>query len=550
MKRNRQNPGRVNLSIGGLLWPFAALIFMLLVYAPLNVYLSNANDFSFDTLDVLKFMLPLAAAAFLFCALICLLISKAGRKLYSVTAVLAVTALAACFLQGNFFSSWLPTLDGSVIDWSAFGLQRFVSLALWLLPLAISFAVLMKFGDDRLAKLSSISGKTLFAYLALTLFLTMISSPYLAKDKKGISITYDYALDVSDDENLFILLLDCVDVNYYEQAAEEFPEISDVFDDFTFYRNTLSAYNLTSHSVPFILSGIWNYNDQPYDQWLLQTVEESPLFAYLRENEYRIGLYDDTVGYVPEAYDYFENVRGAEGFVSPTGFCSMLVHLVGFRYAPFDLKPAFFTTPENIYYNSLKGEDLENAYTWENSSFYDKLISEDLSVGSEKCFRFIHLKGGHGTFDYDVDFNFRPGQVSNIECIAGAVKMTGLYLDKLKEAGVYDNSVILVMADHGSNWISEANRANPILFIKGIDEHHEQSVSDAPIHYEDLQPAFLKLLDGAEGGNIFPWKEGDERIRVYLTVDDDVTLSENIQTGYASDDSTFVDTGEKYLLYS
>lgn len=545
MNRDKRN---YNVNIACILWPLAALIFMLFLYAPLNIYLSNANDFSFDTLDVLKFMLPLATVAFIVCAFIFLLVSKAGRKLYVLAEVTVFTVLFACFLQGNIFSSWLPTLDGSVIDWSAFGPQRFVSLTLWFLPLAISFVALKKFGTDGLARLSSLTGKILFAYLALTLSLTMISSPYLAKDKKGISITYDYVLDVSEDENLIILLLDCVDVNYYEQAVKEFPEISDVFEDFTFYRNTLSAYNLTSHSVPFILSGIWNYNDQPYDHWLSQTVEESPLFSHLRENEYRIGLYDDTVGYVPEAYDYFENVRGAEGFVSPTGFCSMLLHLVGFRYAPFDLKPAFFTTPENIYYNSLKGEDLDNAYSWENSAFYEKLLSEDLSVGSEKCFRFIHLKGGHGTFDYDVDFNFYPGQVSNIECIAGAVKMTGLYLDKLKEAGVYDNSVILVMADHGSNWISEANRANPILFIKGLDERHEQSISDAPIHYEDLQPAFNKLLAGAKSGDIFPWHEGDVRIRAYLTVDDDVTLSENLQTGYASDESTFSDTGRRYIL--
>lgn len=548
MKRNEQKQNGEKHNVVGLLWPLGALVFMLLVYAPLNIYLSNANDFSFDTLDVLKFMLPLAAAAFLICALLCLLISKAGRKLSSVAELAAFTALVACFLQGNFFASWLPTLDGSVIDWSAFGPQRFVSLTLWLLPLAVSFAVLKKFGADGLARLSSLSGKILFAYLALTLSLTMISSPYLAKDKKGISITYDYALDVSDDENLIILLLDCVDVNYYEQAVKEFPEISDVFEDFTFYRNTLSAYNLTSHSVPFILSGIWNYNDQPYDQWLLQTVVESPLFSHLRKNEYRIGLYDDTVGYVTEAYDYFENVRGAEGFVSPTGFCSMLVHLVGFRYAPFDLKPFFFTTPENIYYNSLKGEDLENAYSWENAAFYEKLLSEDLPVGSEKCYRFIHLKGGHGGYDYDIDFNYHPGEISNIECIAGAVKMTGLYLEKLKKSGVYDNSVILVMADHGSNWISEANRANPILFIKGLDERHEQFTSDAPIHYEDLQPAFIKLLAGAKSGDLFPWQEGDDRIRVYLTVDDDVTLSENLQPGYASDESTFSDSGKRYIL--
>ena len=202
-----------------LLWIVGALIFMLFVYAPLIIYLSNANDFSFDTLDVLKFMLPLAVVVFVICSIICLLISGAGRKLFTAVEVVAFTVLVSSFLQGNFFSSWLPTLDGSVIDWNSFEYQRFVSLALWILPLAASFAVLKKLGDEELAKLASFSGKIITAYLVLTLCLTVFSSPYVSKDKKGISITYDCVFDMSNEENFIILLLDCVDVNFYERRS-------------------------------------------------------------------------------------------------------------------------------------------------------------------------------------------------------------------------------------------------------------------------------------------------------------------------------------------
>ncbi len=58
--------------------------------------------------------------------------------------------------------------------------------------------------------------------------------------------------------------------------------------------------------------------------------------------------------------------------------------------------------------------------------------------------------------------------------------VTMSYLNKLREAGVYDNSVIIILSDHGYNIEGEAvksssenenetGRQHPIFICKGIE---------------------------------------------------------------------------------
>ena len=94
------------------------------------------------------------------------------------------------------------------------------------------------------------------------------------------------------------------------------------------------------------------------------------------------------------------------------------------------------------------------------------------------------------------------------------------YLEKLREAGVYDNSVIIVMADHGYGYDrvdSTLSRGCPLLAVKGIGETHDtMQFDDAPLSYVDLQEAYRRLLDGKPSGDCFDWKTGDERTRRIL----------------------------------
>ena len=69
-----------------------------------------------------------------------------------------------------------------------------------------------------------------------------------------------------------------------------------------------------------------------------------------------------------------------------------------------------------------------------------------------------------------------------------------------------DYPKISIMSDHGFNYNNielVEGRQNPILYIKGIDEHHEMYTSNKPISYFDLMNAYKDLLDDKKSDELF-----------------------------------------------
>jgi hypothetical protein len=125
------------------------------------------------------------------------------------------------------------------------------------------------------------------------------------------------------------------------------------------------------------------------------------------------------------------------------------------------------------------------------------------------------------------------------------------YLNKLKESGVYDNTAIVILADHGyaDNSNSEG-RQNPFLLIKGRGEKHPFAVNNAPVSHEDLQEAFSRLIDGKQSSEVFPWEEGSERSRrfLYFWYGGEDTMKEYYQTGSADCEETMTASGRVFIL--
>jgi hypothetical protein len=135
-----------------------------------------------------------------------------------------------------------------------------------------------------------------------------------------------------------------------------------------------------------------------------------------------------------------------------------------------------------------------------------------------------------------------------IEC---SVELANAYIKRLKEAGVYDNSVVIFLADHGlniENPDSDFGKQNPILLVKGRHEKHPFNFNDAPISHSDLQQAWLRLLNESSSLDAFEWEEGDERERIHLI--SDVIIESDIyeyrSDQHASDTDALVPTGVVY----
>lgn len=137
--------------------------------------------------------------------------------------------------------------------------------------------------------------------------------------------------------------------------------------------------------------------------------------------------------------------------------------------------------------------------------------------------------------------------------VAASLTVIKAYLQRLKDNDAYDNSIIIIMSDHGIEreyieWPEAGlDRFNPILFIKGINEKHKMIISDRAVSYQDLQSAFCDLIDGKQSTGLFTELEpGRTRTALWYAYYDVTHIIEYITTGKAWEVEKFTPTGIVY----
>ena len=515
-----------------------ATCFMLFLYAPLELLFTNQEEFFFDMYILLppiicNFLLFLILSIGLF-----LLVKKS--KFYYVILGAYFTAFICLYVQGNFFADWLPTINGDIISWSDYPLERVKSIVLWIVVIALVYFVFKKKGKNFFERLIQIISACMGLMLLVTIIILCISTGGYQKKQILSTATAKNILTMSEDKNFVILVLDAVDSSVLNEMIEANTEYKELFTDFTYYTNAMGGYPYTVHSIPLILTGEWFEKQSEFEEFSKQAYKESPLFKKLEDEGYRIGVYEADFALGTGEENRFDNILDCERRIkSWFTFCRLQIQLTGYRYAPFDLKRVCCVYTNA--FNTLKVmPDDEELFDYDNLFFYEKLCNEEIEIVNQKCFRFIHVEGAHAPYKYDADLNIiETGDYES--SMKASMKLTETYLDKLKKNGVYDNSCIIVMADHGHG---SGFNDNPILFIKGFNEHHEMKKDDAPISYDDLQEAYARLMSGKMSDEVFDYHEGDYRERRFLFQDDDNNpleiMEEYVQKGHAGNWDTLM----------
>ena len=518
-------------------------VFMLALYAPLAFYFGNVEEFDYDAIALFKMMLPV----FLLCTaaavtVIFFLFLFRGKRLLLALQLIGWGAVFILFFQGTFLTKNLPPMDGREIIWQEYSAGRIGSV---LLIAAVTGGLIFsvrKFGAQRVSKVLAKIGAFLLMFLVLSLGLSAFTGDGMTR-KTDCVTTYNGALEMSDEQNFVIFVLDAVDGKVYQDALKKNPQFQTYFEDFTCYPDTLGTYPFTTRSVPFILTGQWYENEQSFRKYTEAALADSPLLSALEEKQYSLGIYETELKISEAAAVRFENTANASGskFMYPLAFYKIQFKLVGYRYFPFDLKRFCETSSAGIFNATerelIDGDDVER-FGMANEKFTSRLEETGVTVFAGNRFRFIHLHGAHHPLVYP----------TYEEQVVATMAIAHEYLEELKQHDVYDNSVIVIMADHGYTEDDEPTaRCNPLLMIKGRNEKHAYVNSTVPVSFADLQDAFLALLDGETGEGIFPYAAGQTRQRRYLCYDlYGTTLTEYLHTGPAWDSSGLEKTGTVY----
>lgn len=527
-----------------------AACFMLFIYAPIELYVGNKESFWFDVYNLFAPMFVVfIVAGILGIAVFKLFKNFLSAHIYDYILGIFAGFYLCAYIQGNYMNKYLPGLDGNRIDWKLYSQGRIPSMILWLfIPFLVVF-LYKKFGNNFLYPFIQYLSLGISCILMITLFTLGILNDGFEKKSNFVAST-DGEFEMSTDTNFIILILDSFNASAFDELGDK--EKGD-FSDFTFYRNTLGGYPVTKNSVPLILSGMWYENKSSYQEFLNEAYEKSPLLNRLADENYLIGIYEEESLLAGEGMDKFVNVSKEDyGISSYTAFVRWQFLLVGYIYAPHDLKRFCFLNPD-AFQDIRIATSGKALFSSSNYEFYNMCINTDVTYTDQKSFRFIHLRGAH--LPVERDKNMKPlSDGTYQDGVDVSMMLAGKYLQKLREANVYDNSVIIIMADHGFNENGSSslwNRQNPLLLIKGKNEKHDLVINDAPISFDDLQNGYARLMDEVPGNEIFDVQEEDYRERRYLYYEDwrnDNEMEEYISNGKASDSSALKKTGMKYIL--
>ena len=490
MKANKLFGAAVLLSV--------ATCFMFFFYAPLELYFTNIDEFWYD----IYVIAPIMFCAFLIGGVISVLgfalLAKWSEK-WCKAALMSLFVVFICsYVQGNYLIKYLPVMNGKIPDWSQYVGGRIQSVCLWIAVIVITAVLLHILHMDRMYTLIRGVSACMLLMFAVTLG-TLCITNHGMKGKTNLCVTTDYELTMSKDRNFVILLWDTLDGGAFSDIVLGDADKEAVFEDFTCYDNAMSMYPLTTYSLPHILSGMRFENQMMPQEYFDRVLTTAPLFRELEDDGYVLDLYDLDLRINGTTAQRFENVgKYTKKLSSYSDFARWQVLLVGMKYAPFDLKRFSFVDPRAFEWLMIPENGSEALKSGNNMQFYRTLSEKPIEYREGKCFKFIHMWGAHPPYEYDGELNYLPSGATCAQSSEMCITLTDLYLRKLKESGVYDNSVIIVMSDHGNGeYYEEDNMSqHATLLIKGINEKHPLQVNERPVSFDDLQSAYLHLLDG------------------------------------------------------
>ena len=505
------------LSIHHLL-PGLSLVFTLFVFAPLDQYLSNADEFWFSPGDIAKWLILSGVAAFAVITLLAALLPTKASIAFRA-AVYACSFMA--YLQGNLLVIDYGTLNGQEIDWSAYTTQYVLHGLLWAAVIALFIVLMFRF-RKKFRRIAEIAACILLVtqVISLGVFLIRNSAP---KEEPDRYLTVKDEFSLSPEGNTLVFILDSFDAHLMGELLDKYPEeTSGRFEDFTWYRDTIGGATRTKYAIPFILTGGTNKEEQDYAAYLRKSFASSPLIAELATGKYDSGIYTVS-NYVDRSRsDAFGNIAsGKPEITSEYGLTMQFMRLVAYRYLPSVFSRYFWMyTGDFEQYKSGAGEA---AYSLNDEVFADRVRQGEIEASAGKpAFRFYHLKGPHAPYLYDENFERVPAEETNEEKQAlGSLKIVSDYLYEMQDCGLYDQTTVIIMADHGLRPHSEEEQT-PLLLVKFARKSHPFEISDTPLSYTAMPEILTAALQG-KLESLEPWRTED--IRYYYTQEEEDTVS-------------------------
>ena len=480
----------------------AVLAAHLALFTPLTLYLGNSDEFSAGFLSMFPGLLLSLAAFAVLAGLIGLLLPARASRAY--TGLLATLGLLV-WVQGNFLVWDYGALDGRQIDWAQRTWRGWLDLSIWLAALMI---VLRLRAPRRRIVLNAA-----LAVFALQLVSGAVSgarnSDLLAKSAEIVpgDTALEQVYGFSRSKNVLHLVMDGFQADIFGELVGEDRQgetFADALDGFTFYRNHLSAFPYTHMSLPALVSGKIYRNHEPIETFRANTFGDQSILrsaiangyeldvaaAPALANWYRLGGYTNT-------FDLTDSLHADPGqaVIDET---AQLLDLSLLRSLPHFVK-RYVYNEQRWLIQPLVSESRVSQLQYFSHRFFLRRWHESMTAEREApVYKMVHLMLSHNPMVVDEDCEFadqylyaeRENVLNQSRCsLIEAVRL----LEKMKHVGVYDQTLIVIMGDHG-DWVPQKG-----LIVELASDGTRKPMLLSAAHHALATPLLAIIMPGVSG---------------------------------------------------
>jgi hypothetical protein len=520
---------------GGLKVKFIAIpaLIFLIILAPI-VKLIAFNREYFGLTDLEYILVAIVISLILSVPLIWLSFRKTARS--------SINLFLSLFLIASVLTSFvIPVSLGAIDGINSVSLkirtEAFIAFILTIL-IFINLMILARFKTKYFEKIVVvINSLKLFCvfYVSAFFIYTVLSGP-ISFSFSGEKFSSNKA-QMSKDKNIFIVSFDQIQGSTMREYLSEHQENSPILDGFTFFTDAAATYPNTNYSISSMLLGrIVKNKSEDYNYAL--SSDTSILDAVEGE------------GFRIKTNDFLKNKRydcvtcGTPSFNFVKSY-ELLRHAINLGFG-LDITRLGLTLPQRQY-GAIPAELVDHVWKIDLHKFQQ--FSESMVVSKDKpSAYFMHFTGTHQPFIYNGDCTLKTldeiskaqnpqGAKEQISCVFNLLKE---FIDNLKVLGVYDNSLIIFLSDHGyeqniyndsannderylhkilrelgdSRNIKPVGSYNPFLMFKPKGSRGALVLKDSPVSLIDIAPTICEAIGCEsqwEGTSLFndvpEWRE-------------------------------------------
>lgn len=471
-----------------------AMCFTFLFFGPFELTVSNMKDMAMTPSQVLPVMSILSIGVCLTSTAI-LSVLKGKVFNYMVTGLFALTLSG--YIQGNFLNGNITILNGDRILWDLATTDVLINCSVWIGIITVIF--IMLFLAERLwKKILFILSGMLIVMQSVAFISLIISGAMATSSSKEISaLSQDEMFSYSASSNSIVYVIDTLDYDYIEAILEAEPDFFEELSGFTSYTNAISEQMLTSPGANHILTNTSKvYNLEKGENWLELSWEQEGknILKDFNNQDYRVNIYGSKYELfgtdIPK--DIVRNIAYGSNRIDEKMMISKLTELSIYRYIPLILKPFFWVEEGTIGPEIFKG--VKNAYNLDETVYAEGL--NNIELVEANYFKFYHFNGAHGPYTLLENGEKSSTQTSIIQQTKGSFHILFQAIKEMKDLGIYEESSIIIVADHGetgkvANCLQKPNQIGLFYKPKGSMDKPLQ-YSDAPVSHLNIPATILK----------------------------------------------------------